>query len=311
MRSAIKLSREQFEDFIAEKVFSRLKIIVWGENCDSLKEALTFREEWLFGDTLEPTLQAEMAEYLFKEGFCPKKTILNGKKYSTWCFPFNARNTTFARIKAEYASGLNGFLKFCEAKATEVITNFSYSNSEIIYIDVRNRIYRKIIQDKLVEYNRALMVEKNSRYNNDTREYIYYQLTRNEDIIFLSKSGYFYDYIIQAEAKHNAEVISAVHKFLLETNKAIYWCKYGEAPRWLVTFIPSQYIKDFRNIFESVGFEITTLPKHSERYYAPIGVQGDDFVPIFIEISKIDYKPLIQDDFGINKLYYELYRDYR
>lgn len=310
MRSNLELSTKELEDFIVKKLNVRLQRILWGENCDSLKEALTFSEEWLFKDNLNPDLALEMQEYLFKEGFVPKRMILNGRRYSSWTLSANSKNDTFRSVRSEYEKSFKEALRFWETKAAEVIVDFSYSLSQVISVNVGNRIYRKYILDKLAQYNRDLIYSKNSKHTDETREYIYYALTKQESIIFLSKRDDFYWQIEQAEYDFVNALGRKIYNFLFEVNRIAYAYRYDRVPRKLVTFVSNQYMQEFKEIFEKGGIEVTLQPKYSERMYAKVGNFENDNVPVFLEIPNLVYRPLMNNE-SVNRIYMNFCEYYR
>ena len=314
MSSSIEVPVKEFEEFVVTKLRSRLKDIVWGENCYSLKEALTFDEEWFFRDHLSPDYYTAMQDFLFRSKLTPKRVILNGRSSFTWTIPFNIENRPFKEVIELYEASLNEVVKKLYNAANNVLERFIYGIEEAFCVDVRNCLYKNILIDRLTKYNRELIYLRNSSkfvYMGSEREHAYFSLTSKEDAMIISRKPDMYWHIKYAEEQYEKVLLNGVYHFLLEATRIACCCGAGNAPKKLVTYIACQYVREVKDIFETQGFEVYVLPRHSERRYTSVYTPHEGYIPVYFEVPTVlNYSPLMQSD-SINLLYKNFCSYYR
>lgn len=301
MNLDLELSTKEYEKFLLGRLGERFTTIKWGENCDSVKEALTFSEEWLFKNTLDASLHQEMQEYLFKQGFTPKMTILNGKKCSSWTL-LESKNPAFEKVKKEFEKSFSSAVSYWEKQAVERIIDFSYSMAWVIDVRVGNRIFREFMVNKLAQYNRDLMFAKNTKLQGENRPYIYYGFTSHMDTVIMSKKSDLSHRIESAEARYAKEYEDWISFFLGASQSQLSYYRYSSVPRKLATYVPVHLVEAYRNFFEKTGIDMSCQAKYLERNYVCIGTWQEGLIPVFLEVPNLVYKN-ISSNYRINGLY--------
>ena len=300
MESAIAVPNNVYEKVILKKFEERLPQIRWGENCFTVKQALTVAEEWLVGDIWNETLKEGFLEYLFKEGFVPHTVIIARKKNTEWIFPANPKNIFFVDVRNAYKASLDKARRAYEEKAIECIKQFTETEITVQGYDVSNSLYRAALLRNISLYNQTILVTKNSDKYDEKREFLHFTFTSQENILFLGKDDNFSEFIYWSIDIFKHNFATKTKGFLSLLNR--YLIFYGKKQTKLVTYMEKAYYESFKTILKTVGFNVSLLPRFPEKYYFSMGNREDEDIPIYIEVENLEYKPVNIDDGDVTQL---------
>lgn len=300
MESAIARPKNAFEKVILKKYEERISKIQWGENCDTVKQALTLPEEWLVGDIWNETLKEEFLEYLFKEGFVPYTVINARKKTTEWFFPANSENPFFIEIRNAYKAFFDDATRFYQEKAIEVIKYFTENEITVQGYEVSNSIYREALLNNISLYNQTILVTKNSGRYNEQREYLYFTFTQHGNVLFLGKDNNFSEFLFWADDAFNRNFATKTKSFLNYLHHQLT-C-YAYKPYKLITYMEKAYYEEFKELMKTIGFQVALMPRYMEKCYLPIGKREEEDIPIYIEVGKLEYRSVSIADGDVTQL---------
>lgn len=296
----ITLSKEYFEDFIVKKLNDRLSQISWGINCETLKDALVFYEEWLLGEISEREERKEMEAFLLKEGFSPRKRLQKGKNLSKWYFPFGTDNPKFQEVLKAFERSLEEVRDKCSQKAKAVISKFGEFESYYSAENVENKIYRKILFEKVVEFNRKAEIRQTLF---KSEPIIMYDELCNGNMVILFDDYYYEGLRNFLEDLYDKVFAAEIRGFFTIANMKLSFLKEAPIPKNLVTYIRDEYVHSFKHLFTGLGFEIEYIPKAPEIEYVSIGEKTEGSTALYIEVPKLLYCQCMYGNQELNTMY--------
>lgn len=303
--SGIGLSKSKMEFLFERQMMGRLSKIVWGINCDTLKEALTISGDWLFEAIKDDKEKQELSEYLFQSGALPKVTIISGIKHSTWTIPSDTKKiftVSMKEIVGEYEKSFFLTLRNMQERIDQDLLSFLHRIENNVGTQIHNRLYRKCLINRIEQYNSFANEANNSLKPNmlKTNRVLFYQMTKYEDMIYLSKNGLFDTYIETAEARYEKQMKAKIRLFFEDYRVKVSY--YVSRPRFIMTDISVDLAEGFKDYLQKMGFKVAFLPQTSIYAYADLDIKRRaDQIPVFMEVEgEIQFKPY-GDDFVVNK----------
>lgn len=309
----MELSTRDYERIILYKMSERLKMIRWGENCDSLIEALTFAEAWLAEGISSFEEIQKFRDYLISEGFTMKGERLYGKEIISWRFPSKPKNMMFVKILKDFSKSYNNESARLKSKAYEEIVKFIESEEYVRDYSIENSIFKKELLFIVGEYNQHLMREKNTLREGEVEYYLDYRMNKSETAMFISKECEFQGFVTpdgstpdkysvwmeMSEGTYKMLINNVLKLFLCIANSVITGRAYCKVYTKYVISIAPNCFQGLKEAFKPYGIKVSKLPAYPEAEYFNVRKTGAYEIPLYIEVLKINPQ---SDEYPVKEL---------
>ena len=275
-------------------MLSRLPQIIWGLNCNSVTEALTFSENWLLQD-FSDTDKKDVMEYLnnVENGFkIAKLAIKSELAIKEW--RLISATEAFKEVIAQFQNSFYFATRDMEETAENALIRFLDYRQSLLIEQTENALYRKILIKKIEECNRSYSLSsrkvKNILFLNPDRMKINYELTYSGGYLYASKGGDVSMYVCQQERYFNEAVGSFLGMFFSSCNR-YFFNKFDTSKntRYLKIFMPPKCFEVLKKLLEPCGFLMELMPQDADRNYKELGFQISYNIPVYVTLHKVKY----------------------
>lgn len=286
--------RERIEEILANRMMTRLPQIFWGVNCDSVKEALTFPENWLIQDFPE-TAKKDVMEYLnnAENGFkITKWAIKSELEIKNW-MPVNVTGM-LREVVIQFQNSFYFATRDMEESAENALIRFLDYRQSLLIERTENVLYREILIKKIEECNRSYSLSskrvKNILFLNPDRMKINYALTYSGGYLYASKGGDVSSYVYQQERFFNDAVSSFLGIFFSSCNR-YFFNKFDTSKntRYLKVYMPPRCFEVVKNLLAPCGFLMELMPQDADYKYKELGFKIEYNIPVYITLHKVQY----------------------
>lgn len=278
----------------------RLKMVRWGENCDSLLEALTFAETWLAEGIRSFEGIQKFRAYLISEGFTMKGERLYGKESMTWYFPSKPKNKMLCKILQDFAKSYNQTMESLKAQAYEYVIDFIESEERSRACSMENTIYKKELLAVIGEYNQILTRSNNTFNEIETRDYLDYRLNKGENALLITKEHDFQGFDNKENSQEDkyadwVELTGVTHKMIFDnvikcivwvfSNMLTYRANNNIYTKYLVGVVPN-LAAELVEAFKPYGIVITKMPQHPESEYYVAKNVSEYEISLYFEVIR-------------------------
>ena len=290
----VDTKKERIEEVLATRMLSRLPQIVWGKNCTTVREALTFPEDWLLQD-FSLREKNDALEYLgdSENGFKLKWAIKSELKIRRWILPEKPVGV-FLEVRVQFENSYYLAVRDLEERVESVLISFLDYRQTLLVERTENILYRELLIKKIEECNKYYSLPakrvKNIWFLNPERMKITYQLTFSGSSLYASKGQDVSRYVCQQEQHFNSTVGSCIGSFFSSCNRYFFnrfdTCKNVKL---IKTYMPARCFEVIKNLLSPCGFLLELMPQHSESLYKEISYKIEGDIPVYITLHKVKY----------------------
>ncbi|MBO5143251.1 MAG: hypothetical protein J6C46_09765 [Clostridia bacterium] len=294
MESQMGLSVEKYANMVIEKLGGRLEEISWGDNCDNVRDALKFDEELFANETKSEEEKNAFYQFLFKEGFQPKKMRINGVERAEWYYPIKPKNSMLADFRNSLVARYNEFIEMARSRVEGVLNDFLNSEYYCKFY-LMDGVQAKVMQEEIIKYNQETIIFNNRRNANFQRPFIIDVPHDRYPITLLFKQEADKEIIDTAEQTYLKKFWEKVYELFFFVNNAIRYVTIYNGKMFVR--VDSEFAKPFRELFESLGIKASFFANDSKSAYADImrAAPCEEEVTIYMEVTHaLEYRPIFE-----------------